>query len=94
MTSYGPQIEKLVPYIAADWCDSDLVFADKWNVSEFYPIMLMCDCLVRLLYHWDQGHLPQICEELITEKVPLVLWRELMQTLQRQNHNGSYGETP
>ncbi|GES63957.1 terpene synthase family protein [Aspergillus terreus] len=89
MTSYGPQIEKIVRYITAAWCDPDLVFADKWNVSEFYPIMLMCDCLVRLLYHWDQGHLPQISEELITEKVPLVLWQALMQTLQRQNHNGS-----
>lgn len=63
-------------------------------MSEFYPIMLMYDCLVRLLYHWDQGHLLHISEELITEKVPLVLWQALMQTLQRQNHNGSYGETP
>ncbi|KAL5363699.1 hypothetical protein BJX96DRAFT_167693 [Aspergillus floccosus] len=94
MASYGPQIEKLVRYITAAWCDPDLVFADKWNVSEFYPIMLMCDCLVRLLYHWDQGHLPEISEELIAEKVPLVLWQALMQTLQKQNANGSYGETP
>lgn len=29
MTLYGPQIEKLVRYITAAWCDPDLVFADK-----------------------------------------------------------------
>ncbi|KAF9888181.1 hypothetical protein FE257_009176 [Aspergillus nanangensis] len=91
---YGSQIEKLTRYICASWSNPDLVFADKWNVSEFYPIMLMCDSLIRLLLHWDQGHLPEISEDLIREKVTLVLWQALMQTLQKQNRNGSWGERP
>lgn len=54
----------------------------------------MCDCLVRLLYRWDQGRITGLSDELIREKVPFVLWQALMRTLQRQNPDGSWGPKP
>ena len=56
--------------------------------------MLMCDCLIRLLYRWDQGQIPSLSDELVKEKVSFILWQALMHTLQKQRPDGSWGSKP
>lgn len=56
--------------------------------------MLMSEALIRLVKSWDQGTIKSLPDDLIQRKIPLVLFEALMQTLQKQNSNGSWGPKP
>jgi hypothetical protein len=56
--------------------------------------MLLSQALCRLIHAWDQGVISKISEDLLREDVALVLFQVLMQTLQKQNANGSWGHIP
>lgn len=56
--------------------------------------MFTCESLVRLLNCWDQGKITSLARELIEERIPFVLWQALIQTLQKQNPDGSWGKRP
>lgn len=56
--------------------------------------MFTCESLVRLLKCWDQGKITGLARELIEERIPFVLWQGLIQTLQKQNPDGSWGKRP
>ncbi|MCJ1360209.1 MAG: hypothetical protein MMC33_010212 [Icmadophila ericetorum] len=91
---YVSQIEKCARFLVSSWSRSDASFIDKWSISEFYPIMLMSESLTRLLYFWDKGVVKSLPEDLILDGVSLVLFQALLQTLQKQNTNGSWGPKP
>ncbi|KAI9841645.1 MAG: hypothetical protein M1837_000492 [Sclerophora amabilis] len=91
---YISQIEKCARFLCFSWTRSDALFMDKWNISEYYPIMLMSEALIRLVKVWDQGIINSLPDELILSKIPLVLFQALMQTLQKQNADGSWGPKP
>lgn len=53
--------------------------------------MLQGQAFVRLLACWDKGHLKQLPELLVRERVPLALIQILHRTLQSQRPDGSFG---
>lgn len=56
--------------------------------------MLMSEALIRLLKLWDAGVVNPLSDELLLDKVVLVLFQALFQTLQKQNASGSWGLKP
>ena len=64
------------------------------NISELYPIMLMSESLMRLLAAWDTGAVAGISTTLIEQQIPLILLQFLLQTLQKQSIDGSWGHKP
>ena len=56
--------------------------------------MLMSEALIRLLKFWDAGVVNPLSDELLLDKVVLVLFQALFQTLQKQNASGSWGLKP
>ena len=52
--------------------------------------MILSECLIQVLKLWDKGIL-LLPDELMKMKLPLMLFQLLMQTLQRQNADGSWG---
>ncbi|KAG9229804.1 hypothetical protein BJ875DRAFT_521962 [Amylocarpus encephaloides] len=91
---FVPQIEKIATYLCGSWKQADIPFQDKWNISEFYPIMLLSQALCRLVEAWDKGKINEISKDLLAEDIALVLLEVLVQTLQKQNANGSWGHIP
>ncbi|KAI5795733.1 ent-kaurene synthase [Geopyxis carbonaria] len=92
--NYILQIEKAAKFLCFSWLRADVSFMDKWNISEFYPLMLMSEALIRLVKSWDQATIKSLSDDLIRHQIPLVLFQALMQTLQKQNSNGSWGPKP
>ncbi|KAL9634582.1 MAG: hypothetical protein Q9164_004008 [Protoblastenia rupestris] len=93
-TKYMSQINKCANSLWFLWTRSDVLFVDKWNISVFYPIMLMSESLIRLLNFWDRGIVKPLPDGLIHNKIPLVLFQALLQTLQKQNIDGSWSPKP
>ena len=60
------------------------------NISEYYPIMLLAQCLIGLLHSWDKGQLRDLPEALIQDRVPVILSQILIKVLQDQLPNGSW----
>lgn len=56
--------------------------------------MLMSESLVRLLGAWDTGAVKGISPTLVGQEIVLALFQLLLQTLQKQNANGSWGHKP
>ena len=54
----------------------------------------MSESLTRLLYFWDRGIVKSLSDELVLDGVSLVLFQALLQLLQKQNANGSWGSKP
>lgn len=69
-------------------------FTDKWNISEYYPTMLVSEALTRLVKFWDDGVLSSLSGDLIEREVPLVLFQMIMRILQNQHTDGSWGHKP
>lgn len=57
-------------------------------------MMLVSEALIRLLKFCDDGTVHSLVSDLIEREVPLVLFQMLMQILQKQNENGSWGHKP
>ena len=60
------------------------------NISDYYPIMLLAQCLIGLLRSWDTGRLPNLPEALIQDRVPVILSQILTKVLQDQLPDGSW----
>lgn len=73
--------------------DQYILSNNAQNTSEFYPIMLLSQALCRLVNAWDKAVI-NLSEELIAGDISLVLFQVLMQTLQKQHENGSWGHIP
>jgi hypothetical protein len=53
--------------------------------------MLIAQCLIEVLRAWEAGKLPQLPQTLLKEKVLVVLLQCLVQTIQSQQIDGSWG---
>ena len=53
--------------------------------------MLVAQCLVEVLRVWEAGKLPQLPQKLLKETVMIVLFQCLIQTIQSQKVDGSWG---
>ncbi|KAL6234060.1 hypothetical protein BDW75DRAFT_241443 [Aspergillus navahoensis] len=90
---YQPQIEKCIRYLCEAWFHCDRMVQDKWNISPYYPTMLMCDALMSYIQRWSEGHLAALPEELMTFQLPITLFQALIRTLRTQNQDGSWGSS-
>ncbi|KAF9894881.1 hypothetical protein FE257_004502 [Aspergillus nanangensis] len=84
---YIPQIEKCVQHLCRVWGASDCFVEDKWNISPYYPVMLICDGLLKYLRQWENEALTTT----LNPQVPLVLHQALTRILLNQNPDGSWG---
>ncbi|KAL8653120.1 MAG: hypothetical protein Q9226_003973 [Calogaya cf. arnoldii] len=88
-TKYLSQIIKAATYIADCWWRGDT--SDKWSMTPYYVIMMVSQSLMMLLREWEQGHLPGLPTQLLTDKILPVLFGTAVDTLQGQNKDGSWG---
>ncbi|KAL9609062.1 MAG: hypothetical protein Q9167_006141 [Letrouitia subvulpina] len=86
---YLDQIVKAATYICNCWWKGDT--SDKWNMTPHYSMMLSAQSLMMLVEKWDQGFLENFPKVLLAEKIRTVLFGLLVDTLQAQNHDGSWG---
>ncbi|KAL9035594.1 MAG: hypothetical protein Q9214_006506, partial [Letrouitia sp. 1 TL-2023] len=86
---YLDQIVKAATYICDCWWKSDA--SDKWNNTPHYGMMLFAQSLMMLVEKWDQGLLENFPQTLMTDRIRTVLFGLLVDTLQAQNHDGSWG---
>ncbi|CAF4038026.1 unnamed protein product [Adineta steineri] len=90
---YTDQIVKVVTFICEKWWTNDGMLTDKWHLSWLYPAMLVSQGLTLLLYrHNDDIPLPSLLDNLIKDKVPIVLFQLIVRILQSQSmETGSWG---
>ncbi|KAL4734455.1 terpenoid cyclases/protein prenyltransferase alpha-alpha toroid [Aspergillus similis] len=88
---YQPQIEKCIHYLCDAWFHNDRMVQDKWNISPYYPTMLMCEGLMSYIQRWGEGHLAALPDELMNFQLPITLFQALIRTLRTQNEDGSWG---
>ena len=55
--------------------------------------MLMSRAFMQVLVAWDEGRLPSLPEQLLIDKVSIVLFQTLTRTMQTQNPDGSWGNS-
>ncbi|KAL8979319.1 MAG: hypothetical protein Q9177_006175 [Variospora cf. flavescens] len=84
-------IQKITRFICDSWWNTSGPLNDKWNLSPFYPAMLMVQSLMELLHKWHDGNLPELESALLRERVIPTLFQCLGQLLQSQNPDGSWG---
>ncbi|KAI9925901.1 hypothetical protein MW887_005707 [Aspergillus wentii] len=85
-----PQIIKIASFLTRTWW-SDNNLEDKWNLSQFYPCMLVAEALSNLLLVWGQGSLPALSPAFVTDSVLICLHQVVMRVLNAQNPDGSWG---
>ncbi|GFF50386.1 copalyl diphosphate synthase [Aspergillus udagawae] len=90
---YQPQIEKCTRYLCEAWFNCDGLLKDKWNISPYYPTMLMCEALMSYIQRWSEGHLAALPDKLMRFQLPLTLFQSLIRTLHTQNQDGSWGSS-
>ncbi|CBF87385.1 hypothetical protein AN9314.2 [Aspergillus nidulans FGSC A4] len=90
---YQPQIEKCIRYLCEAWFHCDRMVKDKWNISPYYPTMLLCEGLMSYIHRWSEGHLAALPDELMNFQLPITLFQALIRTLRTQNSNGSWGSS-
>ena len=61
------------------------------HLSQWYPIMLASQGLLRLLHLHGKGMFPDISQNLLNVKIPVTLFQMLLRTLQSQRSDGSWG---
>ncbi|KAF7162580.1 hypothetical protein CNMCM5623_007826 [Aspergillus felis] len=88
---YQPQIEKCIRYLCEAWFHCDRMVKDKWNISPYYPTMLMCEALMSYIQRWSEGHLAALPDDLMKFQLPITLCQALIRTLRTQNQDGSWG---
>ena len=89
--SYVSHIEKVTRFLCSAWWDSTAGIKDKWHLSSSYPTMLLVQALTHLLKLWDDGLLSILADDLIRDRIPIILCQALIRTLQAQNSDGSWG---
>lgn len=87
-SAYSPQIVKATKYLICSWRSGKL--KDKWNLSPQYSMMLLAQGLVQLLSCWQEDKIADIPEDLLNYQIPLVSFQILLQTMQRQQPDGSW----
>ncbi|KAJ8132166.1 hypothetical protein O1611_g1462 [Lasiodiplodia mahajangana] len=85
---YTSQIVELAQFICDAYFSGSI--RDKWNASEYYSTMLICQVLVRLLQAWDSGILNSLPEDLILFQVPIILLQIPIRSMQAQRSDGSW----
>ncbi|KAF4226494.1 hypothetical protein CNMCM6805_004532 [Aspergillus fumigatiaffinis] len=90
---YQPQIEKCIRYLCEAWFNCNRMLEDKWNISPYYPTMLMCEALVSYIQRWSEGQLAALPDNLMRSQLPLTLFQSLIRTLHTQNQDGSWGSS-
>ncbi|PIG82153.1 terpene synthase family protein [Aspergillus arachidicola] len=90
---YQPQIEKCIRYLCDAWFQCDRMVKDKWNISPYYPTMLMCEALMSYIQRWSEGHLAALPDDLMKFQLPITLFQSLIRTLRTQNQDGSWGSS-
>ncbi|RAH84596.1 Ent-kaurene synthase [Aspergillus japonicus CBS 114.51] len=88
---YQAQIEKCVRYLCEEWFKCDRMPRDKWNISSYYPTMLMCEALISYLHRWSAGDLVALSDDLMRFQIPITLFQALIRTIRTQKENGSWG---
>ncbi|KAI9886142.1 MAG: hypothetical protein M1823_002045 [Watsoniomyces obsoletus] len=86
---HAASISALAAFLCDGWWDGTV--QDKWNLSPQYSMMLLASALMRLLRLWDDGRLPELPEDLMRNRVPVVLTQILNQTLFTQDASGAWG---
>ncbi|KAL4812928.1 terpenoid cyclases/protein prenyltransferase alpha-alpha toroid [Aspergillus spinulosporus] len=90
---YQSQIKKCICYLCEAWFHCDRMVQDKWNISPYYPTMLMCEGLISYIQRWSQGHLTALPDKLMDFQLPITLFQALIRTLRTQNQDGSWGNS-
>ncbi|KAE8375466.1 terpenoid cyclases/protein prenyltransferase alpha-alpha toroid [Aspergillus bertholletiae] len=90
-SDFATQIQKVTAFLCDIWWTADGHVGDKWNLSPYYPSMLMAEAFGQLLQVWSNGALNSIPKELIRDRVSTSLYQALVRTLQTQNEDGSWG---
>ncbi|KAJ6480332.1 Ent-kaurene synthase [Mycena sanguinolenta] len=91
---YSTQILKVVTFIIQVYWNTDGMVRDKWHDSPWYPAMLAAQGLLRFLHFYEQGLFAEVSSDNISAKLPPVLFTILLQILQSQHADGSWGVNP
>ncbi|KAL9051002.1 MAG: hypothetical protein Q9162_006297 [Coniocarpon cinnabarinum] len=85
-------IVKVVTHLTSQWLGAEAgKVSDKWNVSEYYPDMLLAQAIVKALVYWEAGQLTQLDGTGALDDMILVAFRLLVRLLITQNKEGSWG---
>ncbi|KAL4871888.1 hypothetical protein BDV12DRAFT_194031 [Aspergillus spectabilis] len=72
------QIQNPTAFLCDIWWIADGHTGDKWNLSPYYPSMLMAEAFGRLLQVWSEGALNSISNPLIRDRVSISLYQALL----------------
>ncbi|PVH92483.1 hypothetical protein DM02DRAFT_575678 [Periconia macrospinosa] len=90
-TGKAGTIEKLVEFILAEWVTSNGRVKDKWNLSPYYPMMLISKAVAKVLTMIQCGDLPHLASSITELHLRSLLIDCLQHVCQEQQPNGSWG---
>ncbi|KAJ5625394.1 hypothetical protein N7510_001703 [Penicillium lagena] len=98
-SSHLPQICKAVAFLTRSWYAGKV--NDKWvfltftqNLEVQYSMMLLSEAFTLLLKLWEEDSSLDLPQDLIANRVPIVLFQILARTLSSQSEDGSWGQKP
>ncbi|KAA8646608.1 uncharacterized protein ATNIH1004_008041 [Aspergillus tanneri] len=91
--AYTGQVVKCARFLCTLYYRSQ--FKDKWNRCEQYPMMLLAKAFTLLLARVDQKNLDmdKFPQEIIEEKIPVILLDIMNRLFRTQGKDGSWGST-
>ncbi|KAF1998137.1 hypothetical protein P154DRAFT_578188 [Amniculicola lignicola CBS 123094] len=86
-------IKKIVKFVVEHWTATNGAISDKWNLSPYYPVMLISKALSDLVVIWSlgKGSLSYIPTEWMETQVAHLLMMTLNHLLASQSRDGSWG---
>ncbi|MCJ1290881.1 hypothetical protein MMC34_002423 [Xylographa carneopallida] len=87
LDSLEDPIEMATTFLCRTWLQGNV--KDKWNLSPYYSMMLLAQCLAALLVRWNQGHLKALPDLLVRSEAPLIMVQIATELLQSQYLEGS-----
>ncbi|PVH97410.1 Ent-kaurene synthase [Periconia macrospinosa] len=91
VSKYLSQISKALDFILVEFERGEVL--DKWSLSLYYCGMLVSQAFVKLLELHDLGHLQTLEEEILTEKIPIVICRIVLRMLATQGEEGDWNRS-
>ncbi|KAL8687225.1 MAG: hypothetical protein Q9218_006544 [Villophora microphyllina] len=92
--NYSSKVEmigRIAVFVCDSWTESKGAIKDKWNLSPYYPTMVMARALTELLHPGSAAGLATRQSTSLMEKVATILSECLRKTLQSQHTDGSWG---
>ncbi|KAF2839019.1 Ent-kaurene synthase, partial [Patellaria atrata CBS 101060] len=91
---YRQHIEKVIRFLCGIvWKNHDK-FTDQWNLSSYYPIMLLCQAFTKAINASRTKNRPLLLDRNLKGQMSIILFQILIRLLRARREDGSWEDSP